>query len=247
MKIKEIKAKGILSKSKIFDYAVNPYVGCSHGCNYCYARFIRRFTGNMEPWGEFVNVKINASELLYMEIKKKKKGEVWVSGISDPYQPIEKRYRLTRRCLEILVRYGWPVTIQTKSNLVLLDLDLLEVSSNIQVFLTITTGNDKIRKIFEPYAPSVEERINTLRILYSEGIKTHVMIAPLLPGADELVDKLGRKVSSVLIDKMNYHYADWVYRKHGIEWAKEETFFRRKGEELKRLLEKEGIPCELLF
>ena len=104
MKIKEIHSKSILSPSKIYDYVVNPYVGCQHACSYCYARFMKRFTGHKEPWGDFVDVKINAPDLLSKEIKKKRMGTVWVSGVCDPYQPLEAKYKLTRRCLEILAR-----------------------------------------------------------------------------------------------------------------------------------------------
>ncbi|MEW6676264.1 MAG: radical SAM protein [Nitrospirota bacterium] len=155
MKIKEILAKSILSKSKVFDYTLNPYIGCGHGCSYCYARFIKRFTGNKERWGEFVNVKINAPELLDREIKRKKVGRVWISGISDPYQPIEKRYGLTRKCLKILIDYDWPITIQTRSPLVLWDLELLKKSKKIEVCFTITTSDERIREIFESNAPSI--------------------------------------------------------------------------------------------
>ena len=99
MQIKEIHAKSILSPSKVYDYVINPYVGCQHACSYCYARFMKRFTGHKEPWGEFVDVKINAPDLLSKEIKRKKVGSVWVSGVCDPYQPLEKKYALTRRMI----------------------------------------------------------------------------------------------------------------------------------------------------
>jgi DNA repair photolyase len=115
MIVKEIKAKSILSKSRVYDYALNAYVGCQHRCLYCYAKFMKRFTGHREAWGAFVDVKVNAPELLAREVKKKRKGRVWISGVCDAYQPLEKKYLLTRRCLEILVEQGWPVTIQTKS------------------------------------------------------------------------------------------------------------------------------------
>jgi DNA repair photolyase len=88
MIVKEIQAKAILSVSKVYDYVINPYTGCQHGCTYCYARFMKRFTGHKEPWGEFVDVKINASDLLQVEIKRKKRGSVWISGVCDPYQPL---------------------------------------------------------------------------------------------------------------------------------------------------------------
>jgi DNA repair photolyase len=112
MIIKEIYAKNVLSESKVLDYAVNPYVGCEHGCTYCYARFIKRFTGHKEKWGEFVDVKVNAPLLLQRELYRKKAGRVWVSGICDPYQPLERKYEITRNCLEVLLRKNWPVTIQ---------------------------------------------------------------------------------------------------------------------------------------
>ncbi|NCO68642.1 MAG: radical SAM protein [Nitrospirae bacterium CG_4_10_14_0_8_um_filter_41_23] len=247
MKIKEILSKNILSRSKVFDYTLNPFIGCEHGCCYCYARFIKRFTGHDEDWGEFIDVKINAPELLSREIKRKRPGRVWISGICDPYQPIEERYELTRKCLEILIENDWPVTIQTKSPLVLRDLGLLKRSRKIEVCFTITTADEKIKKLFEFRAPSIEGRLNALARLYSEGIRTQAMIAPVLPGAEGLVRELKGKVGYVIIDRMNYHYADWVYRRYKIEWARKEEFFIQRGRAIKRLFEKKKIPCQLLF
>lgn len=165
----------------------------------------------------------------------------------DPYQPIEKKYELTRRCLEILSKHGWPVTIQTKSPLVKRDLELLGTFNDIEVGLTITTADDNIRKIFEPNSPAIEERIETLEKLHSAGLKTYAMIAPLLPEAEGLVTLLSEKVDYVLIDKMNYHYADWVYRKYGLEYALTNNFFTAKKIELAKALEKEEILYQLLF
>jgi len=96
MNIKEIHSKTILSKSKVYDYVINPYVGCQHACSYCYARFMKRFSGHKEPWGNFVDVKLNAADLLRSEINKKKPAKVWISGVCDPYQPLERKYQLTR-------------------------------------------------------------------------------------------------------------------------------------------------------
>ena len=148
MNIREIKAKNILSKSQIYDYALNPYVGCQHACVYCYAKFMKRFTGHKEPWGKFIDVKINAPELLEQEVKKKKVGRIWISGVCDPYQPLEKKYMITRRCLEILVEAAWPFTIQTKSPLVLRDLEIIKRASDAEVCFTITTADEKIRRVF---------------------------------------------------------------------------------------------------
>ncbi|MCW4053549.1 MAG: radical SAM protein [Candidatus Bathyarchaeota archaeon] len=247
MIVKEIYAKTILSKSKVSDYTINHYVGCEHGCTYCYARFMKRFTGHREKWGSFVDVKINAARLLQHEIEKKRSGRVWISGVCDPYQPIEKRYELTRRCLEILSKHRWPVTIQTKSPLVKRDLELLRTFNDIEVGLTITTADENIRKIFEPNSPAINERIETLEKLHSAGLKTYAMIAPLLPRAEGLVTLLSEKADYVLIDKMNYHYADWVYRKYGLQYAMTDNFFARKKMEFARALEKEEILYQLLF
>jgi DNA repair photolyase len=247
MIVRELYARSILSKSQVFDYVVNPYIGCQHGCIYCYARFVKRFTGHKEPWGQFVDVKINAPALLLQEINKKPPGRVWVSGVCDPYQPLESIYDLTRRCLEILVRYDWPIIIQTKSALVLRDVKLFREAKGIEVGLTVTTGDERARQLFEPNAPPIEERIKALETMHLAGIKTYAMIAPMLPGVEELADELEGKVDYVLIDKMNYHYGDWVYRKHNLQNAMSDDFFLLKGEELAFAFGKQGIGCRVLF
>lgn len=246
MIIREIKAKTILSKSGVHDYSLNPYVGCEHGCRYCYAMYMRRFTGHTERWGEFVDVKINAPELLEAEIKRKKTGTVWLSGVCDPYQPVERRYRLTRRCLEILIEHNWPVTIQTKSPLVLRDIDILIRAKNLEVGFTVTTADENIRRIFEPYAPSINKRIEALGMLYSKGVRTFAMIAPMLPGAEGLVDLLKGKIDYAILDRLNYHYADRVYRRYNLLWAKEDRFFIDMAAKLKIGFEKIGIECQVL-
>jgi len=246
MIVKEICAKTVLSKSKIFDYVINPYIGCEHGCIYCYARFIKRFTGHKEKWGEFVDVKINAATLLAREVKKKL-GRVWISGLCDPYQPLERKYGITKRCLEILLKHDWPVTIQTKSPLILRDIELLRSFNNFEVTLTITTADEGIRQIFEPNAPTIKERIETLEKLHAANIKTSLMIAPLLPEAEGLIPQVSGKVNYVLIDRMNYHYADWAYKKHELEYAMSAKFFNQKKTELAMALEEEGIPFKLLY
>lgn len=247
MMIKEIYVKSILCKSKVFDYSVNPYIGCEHGCTYCYARFMKRYSGHEEKWGEFVDVKINAAHLLQREIKRKKAGRVWVSGTCDPYQPIEKKYEITKSCLGILLRHGWAITIQTKSPLIYRDVNLLRQFRDIEVGLTITTADENIRKVFEPNSPTVIERLETLEKLCSAGVRTFAMIAPLLPKAKGLVEKLAKTVSYVLVDKMNYHYADWVYRKYGLKYAMNDDFFTQKKKEIANAFRKEDVPCTLLF
>jgi DNA repair photolyase len=205
--IKEKRAKSILSKSGIpgINYCINPYTGCTHGCNYCYATFMKRFTGHVEAWGSFVDVKINAPELLHRQLKNAARGNTMVSSVTDPYQAIENQFKITRRCLEVLLAYQFPVSILTKSSLVLRDLDLVKNFKEIEVGITITTDDDKIRQIFEPNAPSIETRIHALKELSENGIKTYAFIGPVLPmNPEALAEKIGPYIQSVLIDRMNY-------------------------------------------
>ncbi|MCX6656414.1 MAG: radical SAM protein [Candidatus Bathyarchaeota archaeon] len=247
MIVKEVQAKSILNVSKVYTYVVNPYTGCQHGCSYCYARFTKRFSRHREPWGEFVDVKINAPDLLKLEISKKRRGRVWVSGVCDPYQPLEEKYKLTRRCLEILRQHNWPVIIQTRSPLVLRDMDIIKEAREFEVGLTVTTADDETRKLFEPNTPPIIDRIRTLDKFHRAGVRTYAMIAPILPGAETLPELLAGNVDYVLVDRMNYHYADWVYRKYGLEDKHSDEFFQRLGRDLASKLEKLNIPCHITF
>ncbi len=207
MAIKEKRARSVLSKSGIsgIDYCINPYTGCSHGCKYCYATFMKRFTGHGEAWGSFVDAKINAPEILQRQMNKAPRGNIMISSVTDPYQPVEGQYKLTRQCLEVLLAYQFPVSILTKSSLVLRDLDLIRKFKDIEVGITITTDDDKIRKIFEPNAPPVEARIRGLKELSASGVKTYAFIGPVLPlNPEALARKIEPYVQSVLIDRMNY-------------------------------------------
>jgi DNA repair photolyase len=246
MIIREILTKNILTRSKIYEYTINPYGGCQHACAYCYARFTKRFSGHREAWGEYVDVKINAPDLLLREVARKKPGIVWISGVCDPYQPVEKKYQLTRKCLEILVRQDWPVAVQTRSPLVTRDIDLLKQSSKVRVTMSVTTADDSIRRIFEPFAPSIHARLKALAELHEAGIRTSAMIAPMLPGAEGLADMLAGKVDSVRIDRLNYHYADWVYKRHEFQDFMQPDYFSSTGRAICTALEKRGIECEMI-
>ena len=243
MIVKETKPKTILSISKVYPYVINPYTGCQHNCSYCYARFMKRFSGHREPWGQFVDVKVNAPYLLRLEITKKKRARVWISGVCDPYQPLEAKYKLTRQCLEIQAQNNWPVSEQTRSPLVLRDIDVLQKGKDFEVGFSITTADENIRKLFEPNAPPIKDRVRALDELHRAGIRTYVMIAPMLPGAEGLAEILAGKVDSVIVDRMNYHYADWVYRKYGLEDKMTDGFFYRTERTLSSTFAKLGISC----
>ncbi|MEM4246307.1 MAG: radical SAM protein [Candidatus Bathyarchaeia archaeon] len=247
MIIREISARTVLSKSQVHDSTINPYVGCEHGCAYCYARFIKRFTGHREAWGEFLDVKVNAPTLLEREASARRRGRVWISGVCDPYQPAEKVYGLTRRCLKILTEHRWPITVQTKSPTILRDLDLLEKAPGLEVGFTVTTADERVRMIFEPKAPPIDSRIRALEELHLSGIRSFAMIAPLLPNAFDLIPMLAGIVDYVLIDKMNYHYSDMLYREHGFEYALKDDYFKKEGARLAEALLKKEVPCQMLF
>lgn len=207
LSVKEIKARSVLSKSGIpgVDYCVNPYVGCSHSCRYCYASFMKRFTGHDEPWGSFVDVKVNAPQVLARQLDRAKKGHVMLSSVTDAYQPLEVKYRLTRLCLEALLEKGFPVSVLTKSPLVLRDIDLFKQFDDIEVGITISTDDEKIRKAFEPKAPPIEARMRALEKLHAEGIRTYVFVGPLLPmNPEKVAERIKPAAEYVYIDNMNY-------------------------------------------
>lgn len=208
---------------------------------------MKRFSGHQEPWGQFVDVKVNAAELLRVEVNKKRRDTVWISGVCDPYQPLEAKYKLTRQCLEILAQNDWPVVIQTRSPLVLRDMDILKGAKYFEVGLTITTADDDIRKLFEPHAPPIMERLRALDELHRSGIRTYAMIAPILPGAEGLANTLEGKVDYILVDRMNYNYADWVYTKHGLEDKLSDDYFRRAGRQIASACQELEIDCRLTF
>jgi DNA repair photolyase len=203
---------------------------------------MKKFTAHREPWGQFVDAKINAPELLTREIQKKKPDRVWVSGVCDPYQPLEEKYKLTRRCLEILAQNNWPAVIQTRSPLVLRDIEILK-QGDFEVGMSITTADDSIRSLFEPNAPPIKDRVEALYQLHQAGIRTFVMIAPMLPGAEGLADILAGKVDRIILDRMNYHYGDWVYRKYGLVDKMSDDFFIQMEQALTGSFSKLGISC----
>ena len=221
MKIAERTARSVLSKSGIpgARWALNPYVGCAHACRYCYAEFMKKYTGHTEPWGTFVDAKVNAPEALERELRRAARGVVMLSSVTDCYQPLEGRCGLTRRCLERLLAHRFPVRILTKSPLVLRDLDLLRRFPEIEVGLTVTTDDERMRLLFEPGAPPIAARVDALRRLREAGVRTYVFIGPMLPmDPARLAGMLRGSVDETLIDPMNYA-------------VKTRTLFRKLGEE----------------
>jgi DNA repair photolyase len=248
--VREIEAKSILNPSKIHDYCVNPYTGCEVGCVYCYAAlFMRRYSGHSEPWGAFVDVKVNAPALLAKQIIKAKRGTIWFASVCDPYQPLEERYALTRRSLEVLVGRDFPVEIQTKSARVRRDLDVIRRIPEVEVGFTIATEDEMIAGMFEPRASPVRERVEVLREFKAAGVRTFAFAGPLLPGNPEkLAALLAGAVDRVLIDRMNYvSTVRGFYARHGLLDALTDSFFRTQSARLAKALRARGILVETVF
>jgi len=185
IKIFKIKAKSIFTRTKIpgAKWVINQYVGCAHSCLYCYAKFMCQWKPeSYGKWGSWVEVKINAPELVK---EKYVDGWVYMSSVSDPYQPIEKELKLTRKVLENLDK-RIKLSILTKSDLVLRDIDVFKKFKNIEVGLTINSFDGALKKIFEPFSPPNEKRIKALKILKDNKITTYTFISPIIPGLIDL-------------------------------------------------------------
>jgi DNA repair photolyase len=219
--VRNVECKSILTRSGIegIDYALNPYVGCAHACLYCYAVFMKRFTGHQEEWGTFVDVKINAPQVLSRQLGRARPGNISFGTVTDAYQPLERAYKLTRACLEVLVGQDrdFPVSILTKSDLVLRDLDLLRKLKDVEVAFTITSPDDAVSRLFEPGSSPARQRLEALRSLHEAGIATWAFCGPVLPAiTDEessleaLFLELKRAgVGHVLVDSLNLRGAVW--------------------------------------
>jgi len=191
-KINEVIAKTIFTKSGLpaSDWVINPYNGCLFGCSYCYAAQIARWKHPGEEWGTYLDVKMNAPELLKKELTALEKrrnsknfGSVFFSSVTDPYVGLEAKYTLTRLCLEVLADFGYEgtINIQTKSPLVTRDIDVLKQLKDVAVGGTVTTLDDTVSRFFEGIAPPVTKRIEALKMLHENGIPTYAFVGPILP------------------------------------------------------------------
>ena len=198
------QVKSVITKTDIpvCDYAVNPYVGCSHGCKYCYASFMKRFTGHQEPWGEFLDVKF------WPEIKnagKYRGKEFFFGSVTDPYNPQEKEFLRTRTLLEQLQSSGVKITIQTKSDLVLRDLDLIRSFPDIRVGFSINTLNEGFRADMDN-AVSIERRLAAMKKLHDEGVRTTCFISPIFPGITDvpaIISRVKDQCNLIWLENLN--------------------------------------------
>lgn len=211
MRIIKTKAKSIYTKSGIpgVDWVINQYVGCQFACKYCYAKFLCRWKPYGE-WGTWVEVKTNASELA----RKRVYGEVFMSSISDPYQPVEKELKLTRRTLEMMNKRN-KLSILTKSPLVVRDIDLFKLFDEIEVGLTINSFGGKEKQLIEPFTPSQKLRIDALKTLREEGVRNYAFISPIIPGitdVEEIIRETRGFADSYFFEVLNLKAAGREFR-----------------------------------
>jgi len=179
MKINEIDVNDYLTKSNLpsSDFVINPYVGCPHGCKYCYASFMKRFTSHKENWGEFIDIKRCDKKINLKKISSK---NVFLSSVTDCYNKYEEKYRITRNILEQLIYSDCNLSISTKSKLILRDIDLLKQIKNVTVSMSINTLNEKFREDMDN-ASSIKDRLETLKELHKNGLYTVLFMSPIFP------------------------------------------------------------------
>lgn len=160
-------------------WGLNTYTGCLHDCAYCYVPDLLRV--ERPRWGSYVLVKKNLPTVLQAEMRRKEPRRVLLGGATDVYQPVEREHRVTRACLEVLLRHDWPLRIITRGPLVVRDVDLLRRFSDLDVGVSVPTLDDKVRALVEPGAPTIAARLEALRALSDAGLRTFANYAPAYP------------------------------------------------------------------
>ena len=257
MIIKEIDVKSVMTKSNlpVADFSVNPYVGCTHACKYCYASFMKRFTNHPEPWGEFIDVKN------WPEIKKPEKyagKEAFFGSVTDCYQPCENKYGRTRALLEQLQGSGISISIATKSDLVLRDIDLIKTFPNARVSWSINTLDDAFRKEMDR-GVSIERRLTAMKEFYDAEIQTTCFISPIFPGITdpiEIIEAAKKQCNLIWLENLNLRgdykvrILEWVHEHHPeldelyhqIYSTADRTYWSELDAELREYAAAEGFP-----
>lgn len=204
MIIKEIEAKNVITKSNlpVCDFSVNPYTGCSHACKYCYASFMKRFSNHPEPWGEFIDVKI------WDKIKNPKKyagKELFIGSVTDPYNPQEELYGRTRALLAELQGSGAKLSIATKSDLILRDLDLIKTFPDARVSWSVNTLDEAFRDDMDK-AVSIERRLAAMKEFHKAGVRTTCFISPIFPGITDvkaIMERAKNQCNLIWLENLN--------------------------------------------
>jgi len=218
MVIKKLNIKDYLTKSNLpdSDYVINPYVGCTHGCKYCYASFMKRFTGHKENWGEFIDIKGCDKPIDLNKITGK---NVFLSSVTDCYNQYEKEYCITRNILKQLVNSDCNLSISTKSKLILRDIDLLKQMKNLIVCMSINTLDETFRSDMDN-ASTIKERMDTLKELHNNGIYTILFMSPIFPYITEwkeIIDNTKNYIDEYWFENLNLRGS---YKKDILDYIK---------------------------
>lgn len=219
--IQEIEVKSVLSKSNlpVCEYSVNPYVGCTHACQYCYASFMKRFTDHPEPWGDFLDVKY------WPEIRNAKKyagKELFIGSVTDPYNPQEETYGRTRALLEQLQGSGAKISIATKSDLILRDLNLIKSFPDARVSWSINTLDETFREDMDK-AVSIQRRLAAMEAFHKAGVRTTCFISPIFPGITDvkaIIQRARTQCNLIWLENLNLRgrykavIMDYIQEKH---------------------------------
>ena len=212
---KEIEVKDYLTKSNLpaSDYVINPYVGCPHGCKYCYASFMKRFTGHGEEWGTFIDIKRCSKPISKSKLKGK---TVFLASVTDCYNPYEEKYCITKNILKQLLDVECTVSISTKSSLILRDVELLKQFKDISVAVSVNTLDESFKCDMDN-ASSIEERMNTLKALHENGIHTVLFMSPIFPAITEhkeIIEKSKLFVDEYWFENLNLRggYKSWILK-----------------------------------
>ncbi len=261
--ISQTPVKTFLSPSKIpgYNYVINPYVGCPHGCVYCYAEYMRKFSGHEESWGDFLDVRqcdtpLKPSKLFH--------AHVLLSSVTDPYNPYERQYELTRNLLKQLLSCQAYVHILTKSALVIRDIELFKQLPGCEITFSFSSADDTLRALIEPGASSVEDKIIALHTLHAQGLWTGVMVAPILPGLTdwkEIISRTRAYTSHYTFDSLNMrpayqrkvldfiekHYPQVLALFSDIYIHEDMSYWENLADEIREYTSAEGLNAQLYF
>ena len=219
--IQKIEVKSVLSKSNlpVCEYSVNPYVGCPHACQYCYASFMKRFTNHPEPWGDFLDVKY------WRPIKNQQKyagKELFIGSVTDPYNPQEEIYGRTRALLTQLQGSGTKISIATKSDLILRDLELIKSFPDARVSWSINTLDETFREDMDRAVP-IQRRLAAMKAFHDAGVRTTCFISPIFPGITDvkaIIQQARTQCNLIWLENLNLRggyktvIMDYIQEKH---------------------------------
>lgn len=262
MIIKEIKVKNYLTKSNLpgIDFTINPYIGCSHKCRYCYASFMKKITNHSENWGDFIDIKLTEEEI---DLKKIQNKTIFLSSVTDPYLSFEKEYLITRSILEEIKNSNCKLIITTKSSLILRDLDILKQIKNLTICISINTIDEKFKNDMDK-ASSIKERIKTLKILHENNISTVAFISPIFPYITDIKDiiesvkdyvdfcwfenlKLRANYKKDILNYIKHNYKELYPKYLDIYFNENMSYFKNLSLVIKDICSKYNIKYEIFW